>query len=102
MAKVYDISLPIVSGGAVYPGNAPIEIEPIKTVAQGASSTISKISFGSHTATHVDPPSHFFADGATADQLSLDVLMGPALLVRLPRDVMAITAEHVRSAHVRG
>ena len=102
MAKVYDISLPIVSGGAVYPGNAPIEIAPIKTVAQGASSTISKISFGSHTATHVDPPSHFYADGATVDELSLDVMIGRALLVRLPNDVMAITADHVRAANVRG
>src|ERR1051325_11540299 len=98
MAKVYDISLPIISGGAVYPGNAPIEIAPIKSVASGASSSISKISFGSHTATHVDPPSHFYAGGKPVDELPLDVLMGRALLVRMTPDVMAITAEHARSA----
>jgi arylformamidase len=98
MAKLYDVSLPIESGGVVYPGNAPIEIAPIKTVAAGASSTISKICFGSHTATHVDPPSHFYAEGRSVDELSLDVLIGPALLVRLPDDVMAINADHARAA----
>jgi arylformamidase len=102
MATLYDVSLPIVTGGVVYPGNAPIDIAPIKTVASGGSSTISKISFGSHTATHVDPPSHFFADGRTVDQLPLDVLIGRALLVRLPDAVMAITAEHVRQANIGG
>lgn len=102
MAKLYDVSLPIESGGVVYPGNAPIEIAPIKTVASGASSTISKISFGSHTATHVDPPSHFYADGKPVDELALDVLIGRALLVRLPNDVMAITAEHARAATLSG
>ena len=35
MPKTFDISLPIVSGGAVYPGNAPIEIETLKSVATG-------------------------------------------------------------------
>lgn len=102
MPKIYDISLPIVSGGVVYPENAPIEIAQVKSVAAGGSSTISKLSFGSHTATHVDAQSHFLVAGATVDEIPLDVLIGPALLVRFPDDVMAITASHLRSAGVAG
>lgn len=92
MPQTYDISLPIESGGAVYPENAPIEIATLKSVATGGSSTISRITFGSHTATHVDAQSHFVATGKTVDQIPLDVLMGPAVLIRFPDDVMAITA----------
>jgi arylformamidase len=102
MPKIYDISLPIVSGGVVYPQNAPIEIAPIKSVATGGSSTISRISFGSHTATHVDAQSHFIDGGTAVDDISLDVLMGAVQLIRFPDDVMAITAAHLRSAGIGG
>src|SRR3954465_12451055 len=102
MAKIYDISLPVESGGVVYPDNTPIEIATVKSVATGGSSTISRLSFGSHTATHVDAQSHFLADGTTVDQIPLDVLMGPAVLVRFPDDVMAITAGHLEKSGVAG
>lgn len=102
MPKIYDISLPIESGGAVYPENTPIEIATIKSVATGGSSTISSISFGSHTATHVDAQSHFLPSGATVDQIPLDLLIGPALLIRFPNEVMAITAANLRSSNITG
>lgn len=102
MPKLYDISLPIESGGVVYPENTPIEIATVKSVASGGSSTISKLTLGSHTATHVDAQSHFLVSGAAVDQIPLDVLIGPALLVRFPDDVMAITAAHLESAGVAG
>lgn len=102
MPKIYDISLPIVSGGVVYPDNTPIEIATVKSVATGGSSTISRISFGSHTATHVDAQSHFLVEGTAVDAIPLDVLIGPALVVRFPDDVMAITAAHLRSAGLGG
>src|SRR5438876_11130504 len=102
MAKIYDISLPIESGGVVYPENAPIEIATVKSVATGASSTISRVSFGSHTATHVDAQRHFLADGAAVDEIPLHVLIGPAKLIRFPDDVMAVTAAHLRSAGIEG
>lgn len=92
MPKIYDISLPIISGGVVYPNNTPIEITPQASISQGATSNLSRITFGSHTATHVDAQSHFVETGATVDDIPLDLLIGPALLVRFPDDVMAITA----------
>ena len=102
MPTIYDISLPIESGGVVYPDNTPIDIATVKSVAKGDSSTISRISFGSHTATHLDAQSHFVDGGATMDDIPLDLLLGPALLVRFPNDVTSITAAHLRSAGITG
>lgn len=102
MLKIHDISLAVASGGVVYPDNPPIEIVPEKSLAKGATSNISRISFGSHTATHVDAQRHFLADGAAVDDIPLDVLIGPALLVRFPDDVMAITAGHLKAAAIGG
>jgi len=63
VATYYDISVPISNGGAVYPGNPPIRIEPQQEIAKGGSSNVSSLSFGSHTGTHVDAPKHIFDYG---------------------------------------
>lgn len=96
MAIIYDISVPLVNGGLVYPGNPAISITPQQEVAKGASANVSLLSFGSHTGTHVDAPKHFFDDGLAVDALSLDLLMGPAVLICVEDDVMAVTAQHLQ------
>ena len=97
MRRIYDISMPVQSGGVVYPGNPEIRIELQQAIARGASSNVSSIAFGSHTGTHVDAPRHFFDEGAGAESLPLDVLMGPALLIAMDPDVTAVTADLLRA-----
>src|SRR3954469_17436094 len=98
--RIYDISLPIAGGGLIYPNNPPIEIEVASAMSAGASSNSSRISFGSHTATHVDAQHHMIDGGWTVDKMRLDVLIGPALLVRLPDDVLSITASHIAAINL--
>jgi len=102
MPSIYDISIPIVNGGVVYPGNPEILIEAQQEIAKGGSSNVSSLTFGSHTGTHVDAPKHFFDSGATVDTLSLDVLMGPAVLICVEDDVMAVGAEQLKMHELKG
>ena len=102
MPAIYDVSLPLVADGLTYPGNPPIAIEPQQSIALGAGANVSRISFGSHTGTHVDAPKHFFDDGAGADALPLDVLMGPAMLIAVADDVMAVGEEQLRLHELAG
>lgn len=99
---IYDISLPLVSGGVTYPGNPAIQIEPQQAIAKGGSSNVSSLAFGSHTGTHVDAPKHFFDDGAGADTLPLDVLMGPARLVAFGDEVKSVGEAELRAHDLRG
>ena len=87
---IYDVSLPLVNGGLVYPGNPPISITPQQSIAQGAGANVSRIDFGSHTGTHVDAPKHFFDDGPGVDTIPLEVLMGPARLLAFGDTVTSI------------
>ncbi|MEO7086012.1 MAG: cyclase family protein [Gemmatimonadaceae bacterium] len=96
MPSIYDISLPIANGGAVYPGNPEINITPQQEISKGGSSNVSSLAFGSHTATHVDAPKHFFDDGAGVDTLALDVLMGPAVLIDVGDEAMAVGEAELR------
>src|SRR5919107_754404 len=99
---IYDISVPVMSGGVVYPGNPEIRIEPQQVVAKGGSSNVSSLAFGSHTGTHVDAPKHFFDDGVSVDALSLDVLMGPAMLICVDDSVMSVGVEQLRLHELKG
>lgn len=90
MTRRYDVSLPIRDGMVVYPGNPEVRIAPHQRIADGASANVSVVSFGSHTGTHVDAPKHFDDRGGGADELPLDRLIGPAVVLALGDEVRAI------------
>jgi arylformamidase len=102
VSRIYDISVPIRSGGLVYPGNPDIEITLEQAVARGAGANVSVIRFGSHTGTHADAARHFFDDGQPVDQIPLDRLIGPALLLDFADDVRAIGAAELRAKNLKG
>jgi arylformamidase len=99
---IYDISVPLVDGGLVYPGNPPISIAPQQEVSKGASANVSSLTFGSHTGTHVDAMKHFFDDGMTVDAIPLETLMGPAVLICADDDVMAVGEKELRLHELKG
>jgi arylformamidase len=102
VSRIYDISLPIRSGGLVYPGNPEIEVTLQQAVAKGAGANVSSIRFGSHTGTHADAARHFFDDGQSVDRIPLERLIGPALLLGFPDDLRAIGAADLRNHALKG
>lgn len=102
MSRIYDISVPIRSGGLVYPGNPEVEITLQQAVARGAGANVSSIRFGSHTGTHADAARHFFDDGQSVDRIPLERLIGPALLLSFPDDLRAISAADLRNHDLKG
>lgn len=102
MSRIYDISVPIRSGGLVYPGNPEIEISLQQAVAKGAGANVSFVRFGSHTGTHADAARHFFDDGQTVDKIPLDRLMGPALLLAFPDDLRSVGVADLQKHDLKG
>ncbi|MGH9888260.1 MAG: cyclase family protein [bacterium] len=102
MATIYDISVSLETGGLVYPGNPEISITPQQAISKGAGANVSLLSFGSHSGTHVDAPKHFFDDGLGVDALSLDVLMGPAVLIAVADSVMSVGEAELRLHELKG
>jgi arylformamidase len=97
VSRIYDISVPIRSGGLVYPGNPEIDITLQQAVAKGAGANVSTVRFGSHTGTHADAARHFFDDGQPVDQIPLERLIGPALLIAFADDVRAVGAAELKA-----
>lgn len=96
-----DISLSIQPGMVVYEGDPGVRITPHRELARGDPANVSIVTLGSHTGTHLDAPAHFLAEGATLDRLSLEALIGPALVVAVTADRLIGRRELERS-HMNG
>jgi arylformamidase len=102
MPRFIDISVPVMNGGVVYPGNPEIHIELQQDMAKGGSSNVSLLSIGSHTGTHVDAPKHMIPGGVGVDALPLDTLVGRAIVLEFDDDVMAVTEAYLRAQPIAG
>lgn len=100
--KIYDVTVPIRSGMPVYEGDPTVEIQPWSAMAKGDSANVSFLHFGAHTGTHVDAPAHFIEGAGKIDALPLEVLIGPARVVRVPDDVIEISPDFLAAANLQG
>ena len=98
--RLLDVSVLVKPGVPTYPGNPEFEMQPVKRIADGGSSNLSRLVMGTHTATHVDAPRHFFDDGPGVDALPLDLLVGRSRVIDLPHRG-GITQEHLAAAGLR-
>jgi len=80
--RVIDLSHTIMEGMPVYPGDPIPKIVPFSNVKEKVSS-LSKITLGSHTGTHIDAPRHAIESGVSVDGVSLEKLMGEAVVLDL-------------------
>jgi arylformamidase len=90
--KLIDVTVPIDSSLATYPGNTPFALDAIKRLANGDSSNLSSLRMSAHAGTHVDAPRHFFDDGGGPETLPLEMLCGRTRVVELTTR-RAVTAE---------
>ena len=97
---IYDISLPVSPALPVWPGDPAAEIHSLASVEEGDMVNLSHLRLSTHTGTHVDAPLHLLKGGRPVDQISLDVLIGDATVVRLPAPVTSITAGTLETAGI--
>ena len=74
----------------VYEGDPSVEIKAWTALANGNSSNVSFLHLGAHTGTHVDAPAHFIEGARRIDALSLETLIGPARVIRVPDEMNEI------------
>ena len=98
--EIYDVSLPISPAMPVWPGDPAVVLEKVSSMDAGAHDNVSRLACGVHTGTHVDAPHHFLNDRRTVETLALDILVGPAQVIQIPREVKVVNAEVLEKAVV--
>ncbi|MGW5386315.1 cyclase family protein [Nocardia sp. NPDC003963] len=79
--RIYDISLPI-HPDMLHWGKQP-EVTHVETIAGGDASNVTRWLIGSHTGTHIDAPLHFRDGLQPVDEIPMDTLVGPAVVLDL-------------------
>lgn len=79
--RIIDISTPLRSDLAGWPGDTPFRFDLAWRRAEGSSVNVGRLSTSLHTGTHVDAPFHFDDSGPTVDRLDLAAFIGPARVV---------------------
>ena len=67
---MYDLTECLVAGASSYAGDPDTSLEPFHTLEENGWN-LTRLSFGSHTSTHMDSPSHLLKDGKTLDKYPL-------------------------------
>lgn len=83
MTRIFDVTVPLSSMVPTFPGDPRFHMEFTHKIADGQPYNVARITMGAHSGTHVDAPYHFLADGATVEQLPLEILMGKARVVEI-------------------
>ncbi len=73
--KIIDISLPLNNNTPVYPGNVPLSVSVHHSMPEH-STQLSKITFGSHTGTHIDAPAHAVEGAPALHKIPLENFIG--------------------------
>src|SRR4051812_41554944 len=100
--RIYDVSAPISPTTPTYPGDPGVEIQQWAALERGDAANVTMLHFGAHTATHVDAPAHFIEGASKVDAMPLDVLIGEARVVEIPREARAIDARMVAASGLDG
>ncbi len=96
---IYDVSMSIIEGMVSWPGDGPVKIERIKSMADGDRLNLSRLAMSAHTGTHIDAPSHFVDGAGGIDTLSPSLLVGSALVVEIP-GIREIRKEDLEQANI--
>lgn len=61
-------------------------IDELPSKVAGVTISITKMSMGAHTGTHIDAARHFIADGSTIDEYPFDRFFGPGVVLDMQRN----------------
>jgi arylformamidase len=80
---IYDITPPITTGLAVWPGDTPPSREVLLDMARGDNLTLSTLRATVHLGAHVDAPSHYGRDAPSIESRPLDRYVGRCRVLRV-------------------
>lgn len=98
--KIYDVTLLLSPKLPSWPGDPPLQTELVSSLEAGANANVTKLTMSVHSGTHLDAPRHFLRDGATVESLPLEVLIGPAHVVRIPDEATLLDSRVLEDAGI--
>jgi arylformamidase len=80
---IHDITPPITTGLAVWPGDTPPSREVLLDMARGDNLTLSTLRATVHLGAHADAPSHYGRDAPSIESRPLERYLGPCRVIHV-------------------
>lgn len=97
--SIIDISVTLKKGMPVWPGSIEFEIQKPMSMKNGDAYNLSNMRIDMHMGTHIDAPLHFLDNGASVDELSLDIFNGPVFVADIG-DAVEISIKELERANI--
>jgi arylformamidase len=81
--EIIDISLPLETRLAVWPGDTEFDYQMTWKRSAGATVNVGAFRMSTHGGTHVDAPFHFADEGQKIDELPLATFIGKAMVIHV-------------------
>ena len=79
--RLWDISPPINTETAVFPGDTPYRQRWIATIGPDGAANVGEITMSPHIGAHADAPLHYDAEGAAIGEVDLMPFLGPCRVI---------------------
>lgn len=95
-----DVSIPLHNAMVHWPGDSPFEISRVKDIEQGDNVTLSQITMGAHSGTHIDAPKHFIRNGVDISTMPVNTMIGTARVIEI-HDPHSINPDELVNHRIR-
>ncbi len=100
MPEWIDISVPLRTGMASWPGDPPVRIQRVSDMENGDGANLTQINMSAHSGTHMDAPLHFYENGKGIEAVPFSALIGPARVIEIT-DPEIIRAEVLEEENIQ-
>ena len=95
-----DVTIPVRSGMLHWPGDVSVKVEKKQDMTKGDRVTLSTLSLGAHTGTHMDAPMHFIKGGKSLDELPFEATVGVARVIEV-EDPVSVKIDDLKPLGIR-
>lgn len=78
-----DVTVSMHNGMVTWPGDPSFHIERAEDQEKGDQATVSRMTLGVHTGTHMDAPLHYIPNGRSIETMPLDATVGEARVIAI-------------------
>jgi len=100
MTEWIDVSVPLRTGMASWPGDPPVRIHRVSDIENGDGANLTQINMSAHSGTHMDAPLHFYENGKGIEAVPFSALIGPARVIEIT-DPETIRAEVLAEQNIQ-
>lgn len=97
-----DVTVPLRTGMVQWPGNPPVQVRRVMDLNRGDECTLTALSLGVHSGTHMDAPLHFLRTGVGIDAMPVSAGVGRARIIAIKNPALITVAELRRHRVRRG